>query len=159
MFPSWVTMVVRSWDTSATVLGPVRGLVRHAADGIVVLMGLIHHGHLTCVWSVGTCPPRHRLDRGLVGTYPPRSYDLCVVCWDLSATPPMESWSLWDLSATPPTGSWSYEKKTPIPYDLYMNFFHHPMLCRSLGMATQKCLTSTYIHLQILFFQAASSQY
>ena len=62
------------------------GVVCHAADGIVELMGLIHHGHMTCVWSrLGlsatwswTRPPRRLRDRGLDGTDPPRSYDLCV---------------------------------------------------------------------------------
>ena len=48
------------------------GLVHHATDWIVDLITLIHHGHMTCVWSVGPGPPRHRLDRGLVGTGPPR---------------------------------------------------------------------------------------
>ena len=47
-------------------------MVRHATDWIVDLITLIHHGHMTCVWSVGTGPPRHRLDRGLIGTCPPR---------------------------------------------------------------------------------------
>ena len=27
------------------------GLVNHAADGIVGLMGLTHQGHMTCGWS------------------------------------------------------------------------------------------------------------
>ena len=45
---------------------PIMGSLRHAAYGIVDLMGLIHHGHMTCVWSVGTCPPRRRRDRGLI---------------------------------------------------------------------------------------------
>ena len=45
---------------------PIMGSLRHTAYGIVDLMGLIYHGHMTCVWSVGTRPPRRLRDRGLV---------------------------------------------------------------------------------------------
>ena len=64
-------MVARSWASSATVLGPVRGLNglgRHAADRFVDLMGLVHHGHRTCVWAERDRPPRpHDLFVVLVG--------------------------------------------------------------------------------------------
>ena len=55
------------WAWSTTVIGPVCGLfglVRHATDWIVDLLGLVHHATDWIVGFVGTCPPRHRLDRG-----------------------------------------------------------------------------------------------
>jgi len=54
MFPCRVPMVVRAWfcpPRSYDLFVDLYNVVRHAADGIVELMGLIHHGHTTCGWS------------------------------------------------------------------------------------------------------------
>ena len=54
MFPCRVPMVVRAWfcpPRSYDLFVDLYNVVRHAADGIVELMGLTHHGHMTCVWS------------------------------------------------------------------------------------------------------------
>jgi len=54
MFPCRVPMVVRAWfcpPRSYDLFVDLYNVVRHAADGVVELMGLIHHGHMTCGWS------------------------------------------------------------------------------------------------------------
>ena len=67
MFRYRVTMVARSWASSATVLGPVHGLsglVRHADDRFVGFLGLVRHADDWFVVLVGLV--RHADDRFVV---------------------------------------------------------------------------------------------